>query len=442
MGKCNRMKKFAAWLCAGVILAGALTGCGNSAAGETKNAESGKEASESKPESGGKEIELTFPCIWVGSDSKADVFGKMVEGFNTEYAGKYRVKIEDQTDYQLYRDKIRTMISTGTAPDIFTVDKMADLELFAESGKLMDLTEFLASDEMSGRFVKGVVEDSKIDGVNYAFPYENALVPLMFNEKLLKEAGIDKIPESFEALWDACDKLKANNIFPTTQMTKDPAWISMLWYSYALAACGGEDVFEKGLDDPAFVEAAYILQKLFENTSSDALGGDATLANGHFFNERAAIYTNGSWILGRIKSEGVDGLYDNLAVSPGLSADSKNGGAYINAVQAYLAAGKQDDPAKAEAVKAFFEYITKEDKITELTNSSGSIFAINVDASKVTDPIQAKIIEQSNQASFTIGYFQSEVSTPVMTAFPAALEGMVLGELTPEEFVQALKDAE
>lgn len=439
-------KRYLALGLAVAMAVSSIAACGSSgstkdtaaAGGETQAAAQGE--TQAAASSGG-EIELSFPCIWVGSDIKAAVFGQMVEGFNTEYAGKYKVVIEEQTDYDLYRDKIRTQISTGDAPDIFTLDNMADLTLFASSGKLMDLTEFLASDEMASKFIDGKVDAAKIDGVNYGFPYEDAVIPIMYNKKLMDAAGAE-IPTSYDELFDACEKLKASGVFPTTQMTANNAWTSMLWYSYAVAACGGPDAYKNGLDDPAFVKAAEIIKKMFDYTSSDAVGADATVVNGHFFNERAAIYTNGAWILGRIKSEGVEGLYDNLVVQPGLSYEGKNGNAYVNQVQAYFAAAKQDDPAKQEAVEAFFSYICDPDKVLELANSSGSLFAIAIDSTKLENPVQAEIVKQANEADFMIGHFQGSVSTPVANAFPAALEALVLGDITPEEFVEELKAAD
>lgn len=424
------MKKLIAFSLAAAIGVLSFTGC----SGQTGTA-SGAGSSQA-----GQEVTLTFPCIWVGSDSKAKVFGEMVAGFNTEYAGKYQIKLEEQTDYDAYRDKIRTLISTGAAPDLFTVQDFPDLELYASSGKLMNLTDFLAESDMASRFEDGIVERAQIDGANYAMPYESAVVPIMYNQKLLEEAGVTSIPTTYDEFWDACAKLKAKNIFPATQMTSANAWTSMLWYSYALAACGGADVYNNGFDDPAFEKAAEIMVKMFQNTSSDAVGADATVVNGHFFNERAAIYTNGPWILGRIKKEGVQGLYDNLMLAPGLSYDGKNGGAYISTIQAYLVAGKQDDPQKAEAAKAFLRYVSDPERVVELANSSGALFAIKMDASKITDPLQAEIVKQSAAASFMIGHFQGSVPTAVANEFPAALESLVIGDITPAEFVQHLKE--
>lgn len=389
-----------------------------------------------------KEITITFPSIWVGTDSKAKVFGEMVASFNKENEGKINVVIEENTDYDAYADKTRTVISTGIAPDIFTFKSFSDLLLYSQSGQLMDLTSYLADPSWSGNFPEGVIDAAKYEGKNYCVPYENAVIAMMYNKKLLSEAGINEIPTSYDELWTACEALKAKGVFPTTQMTKNNAWTSMLWYSYALAAIGGADVYKKGLDDPAFIEAAKIMQKYFEYTSPDAVGADATVVNGHFFNERAAIYTNGSWILPRIKKEGVAGLYENLVIGAGLAYEGKGSGTYVNAIQAYIAAGKQDDPQKEAAVVAFLKYITDPGRVTELSNSSGALFAIKTQVTGETEALQAVMVQQSSDAPYMIGTFESAMPTTVSAEFPAALEGLVLGVYTPEEFVKALKDAQ
>lgn len=429
-------KRMIAMLMAVTLSTIAFAGCGTKEGSQSTNSATGTSTLSTEA------IKITFPTIWVGTDGKAQVFGEMVKSFNQENEGKIKVALEEYTDYDAYEDKMRTTISTGNAPDIFTFKSYADLQLYSQSGKLMDLTSYLQDNTWSANFAEGVIAASQYEGKNYSVPYENAVIAIMYNKKLLKDAGVDKIPTTYDDLWAACEKLKAKGIYPTTQMTNKNAWTSMLWYSYALASVGGKDVYSKGLEDPAFLEAAKIMQKMFSYTSPDAVGADATVVNGHFFNERAAVYTNGSWILSRIKTEGVAGLYDNLEIGAGLGYNGGEAGAYINAVQAYIACGKQTDPAKEEAIVKFLKYITDPDRVTELSNSSGSLFAINTKVTDKTEKLQAAMIEQSAKAPYMIGTFESTMPTKVVAAFPAALESLVLGEYTPEQFINALKDAQ
>lgn len=439
-------KRIAVLILSGILAAVLLAGCAASVpvtAGAASDDASGsadtKAADETKTE--GDVIELHYPCIWVGADSKTKVWKKIIDGFNKEYEGKYKVVIEDQTDYDLYAQKINTQVTAGDVPDIFTVGAYSYLQLYAETGKLMDLTEFLKEEGVYDKFNPGAIEAAQVNGVNYAFPYENAVIPIIFNKAILDSNGLS-VPTSFEELAEDAKVLQDKGIYAYTESTADNAWFAALWYSYAVAALGGPDVYQRGLDDPAFVEAAKIVKEQFNYTSPDAIGADAQVANGHFFNERSAFYANGSWILGRIKSEGVEGLYDNLEISPGLSVNGKNGNGFISQGQAYFAAAKQDDPAKQEAVETFFRYIIEPERVLELSLDSGALFAINVDASAYDDPVQAAIIKKSSEADFSIGTFLGAVSPAVSEEFAPALEALLLDETTPEEFVQQLKDAD
>ena len=76
-------------------------------------------------------------------------------------------------------------------------------------------------------------------GKLYVIPFESAYWPVMYNKKLLSEVGYDKFPETFDELWDCCDKLKAKGITPMSQMTGENAYTTVLWLNYAAIAAGG-----------------------------------------------------------------------------------------------------------------------------------------------------------------------------------------------------------
>ena len=426
------------------MTAGLFAGCGSSSQTTETNASDTKtEETASSDAAAEGEIEINFPCIWVGTDSKAEVFGQMVEAFNTEYDGTYQVNIEEQTDYDAYQDLIRTQISTGSAPDIFTVKTQADVEYYSSSGKCADLTEFLAGD-IAANFVQGAVDNAKLDGVNYAVPYEMAYIPIMYNQKELDEAGTS-VPTSFDELWQTNEALAASGVTPMCQMTGGGnAWTTMLWYSYALAATGGADVYSKDYTDEAYVKAAELIREMYQYTNSDAVGADASVVNGHFFNGDDAIYTNGTWILGRINSDEATypDLYENLGLGSGLSYEGENGNAFISYCQAYIMVGAQEDEAKTEAIEAFLAYITDPEKVLELSNSSGSLFAMNIDASAMTNEKAAEAYALAQAADFIIPSFESQASTNVANAFPSLLEELILGDIDAAEFAQALADAE
>lgn len=397
----------------------------------------------SKPANAQKEIELKFPSFWVGKDSKAKVMGELINNFNTENKGKIKIVVEEIADYNAYEDKMKTSIATNTVPDIFIFKSGTIAETYYKSGKLMDLTKYI-EDGWKDKFVPSSLEETKYQGKLYAIPYEFGVTPVLYNNKLFKQAGINEFPKTYTEFFAACDKLKEKGITPMSQMTGENAWTSMLWYSQLVVAIGGPDVYSRGLDDPAFLEAAKVMQKMFQYTTKDAVGAGAAVAAGHWLNERSAMLLNGPWFIGRIKKEGVNNMYNDVSVAPAPLYEGGKGqaGGYIGFVQSNIGAAKQTDKAKEEAVIKFLKYLTNPENVKKLSMDSGSMFVIKTDikSGDQVEKLQSMMMDQLNKAPYVVPHFQLKVKAAVGTEFPQALSGLVSGTKTPEQFIKQLKD--
>lgn len=392
-----------------------------------------------------KEITINFPTIWVGKDSKAAPMAELITKFNEENAGKIKVVVEEIGDYQAYRDKMRTNITTGTVPDVFTFDNASETQLFFKSDKLMDLTPYMNNgwrDNFIESAIKGVEFDSKIVSI----PYEFGVTPVLYNSRLLEKVGVTEFPKNYTEFFTMCDKLQAAGITPMSQMTGENAWTSMLWYSQLVVAIGGPDVYKNGFEDPAFVEAAKMMQKMYKYTTKDAVGATAGVSAGHWLNERTAIFMNGPWFVGRLKKEGINNMYDAVKIAPAPVYEGGKGqeGGYIGFVQAYIGAAKQEDKAKEEAVIKFLQYLTDKENAKKVSMASGAMFVVKMDLTSgdQLERIQSIMIEQSNKAPYVIPHFQGSVKPAVANEFPQALSALILGEATPEQFVEQLKRAD
>ena len=205
----------------------------------------------------------------------------------------------------------------------------------------------------------------------------------------------------------------------------------MLWYSFALAENGGEDVYNGDWDTAAYEKAADFVKEVYAYAPSDAIGADAATVNGHFFNNETAVYTNGTWVLGNIQKNAADGVYDNLKFSAG------PGNSIIQYTQAYILSGCTEDAAKQEAVKAFLSYITDADRLTALSNSAGSVFVPKTNA--VENDYINQILALRDNASILLPSFESAVSTVAANDFSPQLEALVLGSIDSKTFVETLK---
>ena len=390
-----------------------------------------------------EEIIINFPSVWVGTDSKAPYMTQLIEAFNEENAGSIKVVVEEQTDYQAARDKLRTTITTGETPDLCIMDTTYDIKGYSEAGKFMDLTPYL-EEGWGNDFAEGAFDAWSVDGKVYALPFESAIFTPIYNTKIFSEIGWDHFPATYDEFFQFCKDAKEKGYNAMGQMAGENGWSSMLWYSLIVEAIGGKDVYANGLEDPAFVQAAEILKEMYDYTFDGAISAGAGDVNGHWLARDTAIYLNGPWWVANLYKEdnAVDGvlLADDCEVAANpVYEGGKGEGGLVTTVQAFLAAAKQDDPAKEAAVVKFIKYITDPVHVSELALSSGAMFFVKYDPSPDTNLISQKLTEVANNADFTILHVNGAFPTAFSTEFPAAVSALVLGDVDAQGFVDQLQ---
>ena len=386
-----------------------------------------------------QEIVLTWPSIWVGQDAKAATVAALVDQFNEDHEGVYRVEIEANPDYDGYRDKINALVAAGNVPDIFIFNVDPTTLQFYEGDILFDFTEALGG-EWGNQFVDGAIQGATINGSTKTIPYEIAITPIWYNQQLFEQAGITEFPSTINEFWDAADALLAAGITPTSQMTGGSnAWTSMLWYSHLLGSAGGSTVWDNRLPHPHYQQAAEVMLRMFQQyTTRDAVGGDAGVSGGHFLTGRTAIFINGPWYIGRVRDDAPE-VYEHvrLAAAPALPGGSH--GHQVGFPLSNLAAANTDDPDRAEALITFMRWMTQPENVRSISLDSGSLFAIKFDVKGAElDHLQKQFIEASSNATFIIPHFQSQYSADLVAEFGQNLGALALGEINPQQFVDTL----
>lgn len=132
----------------------------------------------------------------------------MVEEYNQLPEGKAKVTLELIPRNELLK-KYTLGVATGQLPDIAIVDN-PDTASFAAMGMFIDITEKFGSWE-DNEFLEGPLKSGQYQGIQYALPLRSNCLALWANEDHLKAAGVEKLPETWDELMAACDKLKAAN---------------------------------------------------------------------------------------------------------------------------------------------------------------------------------------------------------------------------------------
>ena len=392
------------------------------------------------------EIVINFPSVWVGTDSKAPYMAQLIEQFNAENAGSIKVVVEEQTDYQAARDKLRTTITTGNTPDLCILDTTYDILSYTTSGKFMDLTPYLA-EGWGDDFVDGAFDAWSVDGKVCFLPFESAVFTPIYNTRIFSEIGWDHFPATYDEFFKFCEDAKAAGYNAMGQMAGENGWSSMLWYSLIVEAIGGENVYADGLQNPAFVQAADILKRMYDYTFDGAVSAGAGDVNGHWLQRDTAIYLNGPWWIANLYKEdnAVDGvlLADDcdVATKPVIDGGLGATDSVVTTVQAFFAAAKQDDPAKEAAVVKFLQYITDPAKVKELALSSGSMFFLKNTQPEDASEIAQKVYDVYNNRSYAVIHVDGAFPPAFTAEFPSALAALINGEVDAQGFVDQLQDA-
>jgi len=379
------------------------------------------------------EIVLKWPCIWVGKDSKAPAIAEIVDGFNKANAGKIRVEIEPQPDYNAYEQKVRTSLMAGVAPgDIFTFFLDATTKDYYSNKLLMDFGKDF-SGEWKSSFEASAIAQSTIGGKLKSLPFETAILPVWYNGDLLKRAGVARIPATMAELWAAMDKLKAVGVYPSSQMSGDTnAWTSMIWFSWFAVSYGGPKVWDKPFTDKPFVEAAKLMETIYANyTTPDAIGASAGISGGHFLAGRTAIFANGPWYAGRADLRAMS-FFPSITIAP-LPPAGPNKNIIISRLQANLAAGETKDKARHDAIIKFMKALTSKENAAKISQISGSMLAVK-SGYIPTDGLQKQFYDLAGKGFATANDLNIAYGPEATLEFTQQLSALALGKITPEEF--------
>lgn len=414
----------------------ALAGCG-SKGGDSAPSEGGE----------GGEIVIKYPTFQVGANTSAPVIAKLVEEFNAEYAGQYRIQIEEVPGDANYADKIKVMISAKELPPVVYGAGYKLLDLALEAGLVVDLTDAVNADaDWKAMYNDSWEEANCRDGKIYASSMEGELIGYFYNKDLFAQAGIQPA-KTWDEFFSNCDKLLAAGITPLAMDTADGAWCSQLLMGAMIATSGSEGLEFMNTQYPTDYNADYVvnaitkLQELYQNcTTLDANGGAYENAANNFFSENVAMICNGPWMIGDFSdtSKTDEGFADKVgvAVYPG-------GYVYDTPIEGMFVT-KQSDPALEEAGIAMVKFFTSAKAQQTALEMQGMVPAgATVEISQTaldTFPLLADFLDQAAGCQLRGATFTSLMVPGLEDTFSAELPNLASGAYTPEQFCQVLTD--
>ena len=434
-----KMKRWLSCALALVMLLG-LVGCGGTSDEDTSGDTSG--------ESTGEEIVINYPTFQIGTNTAAPVVEELVNRFNEEYAGQYRIEIEEVPGDANYAERIQVQISFGSLPPVVYGAGYNLLDLALEADLVVDLTDAVNADpEWAAMYDNDAWQAANCrDGKIYASSSEGQLIGYFYNKELFEQVGISPAT-TWEEFFDNCDKLLAAGITPLAMDTADGAWVAMLLMGAVVATSGDEGLEFMNTKYPTdyniqpVVDAVAQMQEWYQNyTTLDAVGGAYENAANNFFSGNVAMICNGPWMIGDFSDTTMapEGFDENVGVA------TYPGGFVYDAPIEGMFVTKQDDPALEEAAIAMVKFFTSAEAQTLALEMQGMVPAASTveitDTATTNFPLLGDFLNQASECTLRSNTFTGNMVPGLQDLFSAELPNLANGTYTAEEFCQILTD--
>ncbi len=174
-------KRVFAALCAGMILAGSLAGCGGAS---TDSAAGGNSSGAQNAE--GK---TTLNVLWWGSQTRHEQTTAMLEKF--EELNPDIDVVMDYSDWDGYWTKLPAQVAGGQTPDVFQMD-YAYLSQYANNGVLAELDSYIADGSLDMSNVEqNILDSGTVNGKVYAISTGTNAPVMLYRKDLVDELGLE-----------------------------------------------------------------------------------------------------------------------------------------------------------------------------------------------------------------------------------------------------------
>ncbi len=258
----------------------------------------------------GEQEEVVIPVIFREDPQNGERSNmSLVEAFNREYEGRYRVEVEWMVENETnYRQKMKELNALDQLPAIITDVGFDDnfYKMLVENDRLVNLEPYISgSAEWKAAIREEIYTDMKEeDGCIYMSPLGNLMYSsagIIYNKSLLRDAGYEEFPKTWEELMQCMEDLENRGITPLALHGSGTYWVPML-FATAYGSRSEEGMaflttrFPETYQTEEMVQIMSFFRSLYDHTWQDALDIDCAEAEERFYNDEAAMIANGPWM--------------------------------------------------------------------------------------------------------------------------------------------------
>lgn len=145
---------------------------------------------------------------WAADDTESEQLGELIKRFDEEHEN---IAVDYNAIQSNYKQRLRTQLGAGEAPDVFYVDA-GYFGSFASEGVLLELGQHVEDDDdfSTDDFFEPLLDAFRYDGGLYGIPKDFNTLGFFHNTEMFDAAGVDQVPESWSGLQDALEAIDGN----------------------------------------------------------------------------------------------------------------------------------------------------------------------------------------------------------------------------------------
>ncbi len=363
---------------------------------------------------GGARVELQFWHYF--SMSTYEVMLEYIDAYNKDESNP-AIIVEQYIPRNDLLKKYTLGVVSGDLPDLAMIDN-PDSAPYAAMGMFADLTERFAAWEGENSYVEGPLNSGIYDGKNYTLPIRSNCLSVWSNDAMLKAAGVDAVPETWDEFFAVCEKIKAANpnVYPFAFCAGKSEEGTFQYIPFLYSTGATIETF----GSPEGVKALGIVTDLVQKgyASAEVINWTQNDVEKQFAAGNCAMMLNGCWHISNMKNDAPDLAYTISYLPKDTQFASCMGGENL---------GITANSANQDAAWDFMSYFLSKEVNVPFNTRVGTIAPhadVTADEQYPDNPVMRKFIDQ---LAYAVPRGPSpkwgEISTAVQDALQAALTG-------------------
>ncbi|MBU0469457.1 MAG: extracellular solute-binding protein [Candidatus Omnitrophica bacterium] len=396
-----------------------------------------------------KQKDTNTITLWHWMTDREEVLQELAKQYEAQTGIK--IKIELYAPSETYTRKIIASAQTKVLPDVFGIlDKKEIFAAFIKNGFVADLTNEFSknnSEWEKSLFPKALdinrFEEDNVYGVNpgiYGVPLDVTNIQMLYNKKLLKKAGFENPPKTFDEFLVMIGALNRIGITGFVSGWGE-LWLADCFASnYAFNIIGEEKIMatyrgEVPYTDPDWIKVFEVFETL--KNKGALIDGIVTKVNKFaeqdFALERAAFAFNGSWCVNVYQKMNPDLDYAPM-IPPSISSNYP--------MKIWGAAGSSfvvnNSTVNKDKAIAFLKWLTDEKQQTFLSKETKNLPANRKALSSIPKVLFdfAKVADQTTHP--TVWKYNEAVL--VAEKFDKGIQSIIIGDKTPSQVAQEVQE--